>query len=47
MCGELKPENISHGRDRRLLTEGFITLTPLRFDFTDHETMALLESNIL
>ena len=47
MCGELKPEGISQGRDRRLLTEGFVTLTPLRFDFTDHETMALLESGIL
>ncbi|MDO9633203.1 MAG: 5'/3'-nucleotidase SurE [Humidesulfovibrio sp.] len=47
MCGELKPEGISQGRDRRLLSEGFITLTPLRFDFTDHETLALLESKIL
>ncbi|MBU1039690.1 MAG: 5'/3'-nucleotidase SurE [Proteobacteria bacterium] len=46
MCGELKPESISQGRDRRLLSEGFITLTPLRFDFTDHETLALLESKI-
>jgi len=47
MCGELKPEGISPGRDRRLLSEGFVTLTPLRFDFTDHETLALLESKIL
>ncbi len=47
MCGELKPEGISPGRDRRLLTEGHVTLTPLRFDFTDHETLALLESKIL
>ncbi|MBU1230124.1 MAG: 5'/3'-nucleotidase SurE [Proteobacteria bacterium] len=46
MCGELKPEGISQGRDRRLLTEGFVTLTPLRFDFTDHETLSLLESHI-
>jgi len=44
MCGELKSERISQGRDRRLLTEGYATLTPLKFDFTDHETLAFLES---
>ena len=27
------------GTDRALLTEGWITLTPLRFDFTDHAAM--------
>lgn len=43
MCGELKAERISQGRDRRLLSEGYVTLTPLKFDFTDHETLALLE----
>lgn len=43
MCGELKAERISPGRDRRLLTEGYATLTPLKFDFTDHETLSLLE----
>lgn len=43
MCGELKPERISQGRDRKLLTEGYVTLTPLKFDFTDQETLALLE----
>jgi 5'-nucleotidase len=46
MCGELKPERISAGRDRRLLTEGYVTLTPLKFDFTDFETIKLLESLI-
>jgi 5'-nucleotidase len=44
MCGELKSERISQGRDRRLLTEGYVTLTPLKFDFTDHETLSLLEA---
>lgn len=43
MCGELKTERISQGRDRRLLTEGYVTLTPLKFDFTDHATLGLLE----
>lgn len=46
MCGELKTERISQGRDRRLLTEGWATLTPLKFDFTDHETLALLERQL-
>ncbi|OIO06208.1 MAG: 5'/3'-nucleotidase SurE [Desulfovibrionaceae bacterium CG1_02_65_16] len=43
MCGELKSERIAPGRDRRLLTEGWVTLTPLKFDFTDHDTLKLLE----
>jgi len=46
MCGELKSERISQGRDRRLLTEGYVTLTPLKFDFTDHETLEFLESRL-
>jgi 5'-nucleotidase len=46
MCGELKAERISAGRDRRLLTEGYVTLTPLKFDFTDHETLSMLESTL-
>lgn len=43
MCGEINHEKISPGRDRLLLTQGYITLTPLRFDFTDHDTLALLD----
>ncbi|SNR81267.1 5'-nucleotidase /3'-nucleotidase /exopolyphosphatase [Humidesulfovibrio mexicanus] len=43
MCGELKADRISQGRDRRLLTEGWATLTPLKFDFTDHEMLGVLE----
>jgi len=46
MCGELKSECISPDRDRRLLTEGYVTLTPLKFDFTDHETLEFLESRL-
>jgi 5'-nucleotidase len=41
--GEIPPENISEGRDRRLLSEGYMTLTPLKFDFTDHEILGQLE----
>lgn len=40
LTGVIPPEQVSPGADRALLTEGFMTLTPLRFDFTDHETMA-------
>ncbi len=43
MCGELKHEKISQGRDRLLLTQGHVTLTPLKFDFTDHDAVALLD----
>ena len=39
LTGVIPPEMVSPGQDRALLTEGFLTLTPLRFDFTDHATM--------
>lgn len=40
--GTIPPETVAPGTDRALLTEGYITLTPLRFDFTDAETLAKL-----
>ncbi|HAR68922.1 MAG TPA: 5'/3'-nucleotidase SurE [Thermus scotoductus] len=40
--GEIPPGQISAGRDRQLLTEGHVTLTPLRFDFNDPETREAL-----
>jgi len=40
--GAIPPERISPDRDRALLTKGHVTLTPLRFDFTDRETLDLL-----
>lgn len=43
LTGVIPPERVSAGKDRALLTEGYMTLTPLRFDFTDHETMKSLE----
>ncbi len=42
LTGVIPPDEVSPGKDRALLTEGFMTLTPLRFDFTDHETMGKL-----
>jgi len=44
--GAIPPERISPDRDRALLTKGHITLTPLRFDFTDRETMAFLGQSL-
>ncbi len=46
MCGEIRPERISAGRDRKLLSEGWITLTPLKIDFNDPGTISLLESTL-
>ena len=43
--GAIPPERISPDRDRALLSDGHITLTPLHFDFTDQETLTLLEKN--
>jgi len=45
--GAIPPERISADRDRALLTDGHITLTPLHFDFTDKEALELLEKNDL
>lgn len=44
MCGELRHEKVSPGRDRLLLSAGHVTMTPLKFDFTDHDTLAALDS---
>lgn len=42
--GVIPAEKLSPETDRALLTEGYITMTPLRFDFTDNETMSTLAS---
>lgn len=44
--GAIPPERISADRDRALLTEKHITLTPLHFDFTDREALALLDRQL-
>ncbi len=44
--GAIPPERISANRDRALLTEKHITLTPLHFDFTDREALALLDRQL-
>ncbi|WP_027185779.1 5'/3'-nucleotidase SurE [Desulfovibrio inopinatus] len=44
--GVIPAERVAPDSDRGLLTQGYITLTPLRFDFTDHETLSSLESHL-
>ncbi|MDY7001221.1 MAG: 5'/3'-nucleotidase SurE [Thermodesulfobacteriota bacterium] len=42
--GVIPSEKVSPGTDRNLLSQGHVTLTPLRFDFTDRETLSLLDA---
>lgn len=44
--GNIPPEMVAPGTDRALLTEGWMTLTPLRFDFTDTEIIAMLQDKL-
>ncbi len=42
--GAIPPEHVTADSDKGLLTEGFATLTPLRFDFTDTPTLEMLRT---
>ena len=42
LTGAIPPDKVEPGSDRALLTEGWITVTPLRFDFTDGAHMGAL-----
>ena len=44
--GDIPPEQVLPGTDRAYLTDGWMTLTPLRFDFTDQETLAVLHNRL-
>lgn len=46
LSGAIPPERISADRDRALLTQKHITMTPLHFDFTDRETLDLLDKEL-
>ena len=46
LTGIIPPEKLTPDCDRSLLTEGYITLSPLRFDLTDRETMARLADRL-
>jgi 5'-nucleotidase len=41
--GVIPRDKVAAGTDRALLWEGWMTLTPLRFDFTDRATLEALE----
>ncbi|MFP4516135.1 MAG: 5'/3'-nucleotidase SurE [Desulfovibrionales bacterium] len=42
--GQIPPEMVGRDTDRGLLTRKYVTLTPLRFDFTDNQTLERLKS---
>ncbi|WP_461208802.1 5'/3'-nucleotidase SurE [Desulfocurvus sp. DL9XJH121] len=42
--GEIPKEKVAPGTDRALLWEGYITLTPLRLNFTDNQMLSVLEA---
>ncbi|EMG35660.1 5'-nucleotidase, exopolyphosphatase, 3'-nucleotidase [Desulfocurvibacter africanus PCS] len=44
--GVIPPEKLDAASDRALLTEGHITLTPLRFDFTCEHTLEYLKGTL-
>lgn len=46
LTGVIPPGALSPETDRAMLTAGHITLTPLRFDFTDRETMSRLSARL-
>ncbi|GAB6886662.1 5'/3'-nucleotidase SurE [Desulfothermus okinawensis JCM 13304] len=47
LCGYIPEDQISPDSDRANLTKGYITLTPLHFDFTDKELLNSLKNNIV
>lgn len=42
--GNIPPEKVTPGSDKGLLNDGWATLTPLKFDFTDAATLEKLRS---
>lgn len=46
LTGVIPAEALSPETDRALLTAGHVTLTPLRFDFSDRETMERLSARL-
>lgn len=42
--GKIPPENVAPGTDKGLLSQGWATLTPLKFEFTDEPTLEKLRA---
>ncbi|MDR2820105.1 MAG: 5'/3'-nucleotidase SurE [Desulfovibrio sp.] len=40
--GEIPAESVNPGSDKDMLNRGYITITPLHFEFTDHDGMEVL-----
>jgi len=47
LCGEILPQNLEEDSDRCLLSQGYLTLTPLTFDFTDHGFLDQLRQHLI
>jgi 5'-nucleotidase len=47
LVGEIPPETIGKGSDKDMLNNGYITVTPLRFEFTDDDALPALEAMAL
>ncbi len=43
--GEIRTDEVEVGTDRDMLSKGYITLTPLRFEFTHTDYMHVLQKN--
>ncbi len=46
LCGYIPPEQVQEGTDRDLLSKGFITITPLTFNFTAFNLLNSLEEEL-
>ncbi len=44
LTGQIPAKDVAPGTDRELLTKGYITLTPLSFDFTNHAFLERLDA---
>lgn len=43
LTGDIDRNTLGENSDRILLEQGYITLTPLKFEYTDHEAMPILK----
>lgn len=46
LSGEIPMGKVQKGTDKFLLEQGYATLTPLKFDFTDHDCLKVLQEKI-
>lgn len=46
LCGYIPEDELADNTDRRLLSEGYITITPLHFNFTDTKLLFELSNDV-